>query len=125
MHPVVDVALAGKALALRDLVLVVRKDIIHATCMDIEMLAQVLHRHRAALDMPAGEATAPGTFPGHLAARFSGFPERKILWIVLLRILALAHTLQHVLKLIARELSIRREALDIKVNILAALVRDA
>ena len=51
-------ALAG-ALGLRALVLVVREDEIEAAAVHVEAVAQVLARHRRALDVPAGPPVAP------------------------------------------------------------------
>src|SRR4029077_15161872 len=53
----------GRGLRLRDLVLVVREDEILAAAVHVEGLAEVLHRHRGALDMPAGPAVAPRALP--------------------------------------------------------------
>ena len=46
MYPVPDRRVAVRALGLRDLVLVVRKDIVDATRMKIEAFAEVLGAHR-------------------------------------------------------------------------------
>ena len=43
MDPIIDEWLAGKALALGDLVFVMGKDIIHATGVYVEMIAKVLY----------------------------------------------------------------------------------
>ena len=71
---------AAGALALGDLVLVMREAQVDTAGMDIELLAQVFGRHGGAFDMPAGEASTPGTFPVHLAAFVAMFPQREILW---------------------------------------------
>ena len=48
--------LAGEALGLRDLALVVREDEVLAARVQVDRLAEVLLRHHRALDVPAGEA---------------------------------------------------------------------
>ena len=50
-------------LALRDLVGMVRKDVVNAAAMDVKMLAEMLHRDAGALDVPAGVANAEGAVP--------------------------------------------------------------
>jgi hypothetical protein len=63
-----------------------RIDVIDAAAVDVEGLAQVFGAHGAALDVPAGEAHAPGAVPLHLALLvFRGeLPERKIRGVALL-----------------------------------------
>ena len=52
------------ALALRDLVFVVRKDQVDAAGMDVDRrLAEQPQRHRGALDVPAGAAGAGAEVP--------------------------------------------------------------
>ena len=51
--------LPGRAAPLRDLVLVVREDVVDAACVDLEALAEIGHGHGRALQVPAGEALAP------------------------------------------------------------------
>ncbi len=67
VQPGADERLAGGRLALGDLVLVVGEDVVHAAGVDVEALAEVLHAHRRALDVPAGPAGAPGRVPAGLA----------------------------------------------------------
>ena len=59
VHPEARERLLGRALALRDLVLVMRKDQIDAAGVDVDRrLAQQPQRHRRALDVPAWTARA-------------------------------------------------------------------
>src|SRR6266851_10475303 len=122
VYPVVGERLAGEGLALRDLVFVMWKDIIDAARMQVEMRAQILHRHGAALDMPAGEAASPGTVPRHFAAWLAHLPQRKIFGVAPVRCYAFAHTRQNVLKLVAGELAIIGEAFDVKIDVAIDLV---
>ena len=50
-------------LGLGYLVRMVDGDVVDAARVDVELLAQVLHAHGRALDVPARIASAPGTVP--------------------------------------------------------------
>jgi hypothetical protein len=81
VEPVVGHHLGAEAAArLRHLVLVVRKDEIDAAAVDVEDLAEMLPRHRRALDMPArapGRGDAGRRWPRRLA-RLRGLPQHEI-----------------------------------------------
>jgi hypothetical protein len=66
-----------RALALGDLVLVMREDQVAPAEMEVERLAQVRAAHRRAFDMPARPPRAPGTVPGRLA-RLGRLPQREV-----------------------------------------------
>src|SRR4051794_24585281 len=85
--------------------------------MDIEARPQVLHRHRATLDVPTGEAAPPRAVPGHLAARLGLLPEREVFRVALLVRRALADALEQAGQLIARQLAVVREAIHLKVDV--------
>ena len=55
-----------------------REQVVLATGMHVEGLAQVLHGHGRALDMPARIPPAPGRIPLLQIARLRGPPERKV-----------------------------------------------
>ena len=78
MHPVVDETLAGRGLRLGDLALVMREQVVLATRMHVEGLAQVLHGHGRTLDMPARIPPAPGGIPLLQIAGLRGPPEREV-----------------------------------------------
>src|SRR4051794_14438611 len=59
MQPVTHELLSRHAFALRDLRLVMREDVIDAAAMDVDLIAQQRHGHRAALDVPAWTARSP------------------------------------------------------------------
>src|SRR5436190_23194273 len=80
--------LPGRSFALGDLVLVMREDQIDAAGVDVERLAEVLHRHRRALDVPARAARADRGLPRGLA-RFRALPEREVPDVVLAVLVAL------------------------------------
>ena len=67
----------GRSLALRDLVLVMGEDEIHAPAVDIERVPKELHRHRGAFDVPPRSSRTPRAVPKRLP-RFCRFPECKI-----------------------------------------------
>ena len=85
VQPVAGERLAGGRLALGDLVLVVRKDVVHAAGVDVEALAEVPHAHRGALDVPAGPAPAPRRVPADVAVLLvPRLPQREVGEILLL-----------------------------------------
>ncbi len=83
VQPEADERAVVRRLALRDLVLVVRKDVVDAAAVDVEGLAEVLGAHRRALDVPARAARAPGRVPGRLA-RLGALPEHEVAHVFLL-----------------------------------------
>ena len=80
MHPEVRQAGPVAGLGLGDLVGVMHGHMVLAAAVDVEERAQVLGRHRGALDVPAGEADAPGARPFHLPclAGRAELPEREV-----------------------------------------------
>src|SRR2546427_9037949 len=71
--------LQARAFALRNLVLVMRKNQVFAPEMDVETRPQDFHAHGAALDVPTGPALAPRTWPENLAVlRQARFPKREV-----------------------------------------------
>src|SRR5205823_5663371 len=83
VQPVFDEPLAGRldrrAFALRDLIFVMGENQILAAEMQVKARAEQRHAHRAALDVPARTALAPGTRPKNLAIlRYARLPQRKI-----------------------------------------------
>ena len=63
---------------LRDLVLVVREDVVDAAGVDVEPLAEVFEGHRRALEVPAREALAPARRPVERALLAGGLPQREV-----------------------------------------------
>src|SRR6478735_768688 len=79
MQPVPHELLSGHAFALCDLRFVMRKDVIDTAAMDIDLVAEQRHRHRAAFDVPAGTTRSPWRIPFHVAVCFvPSFPQRKV-----------------------------------------------
>ena len=63
MHPVAGEGLAGGALGLGDLVLVVGEHEVFAAGVEVEGVAEEFGGHGGALDVPAGTAGAQGGLP--------------------------------------------------------------
>lgn len=116
VHPVMDERLARRALALGDLVFVVREDEILAAAVDIQRLAEVFHAHRRAFDMPARTAHPPRRFPRRLA-RLLRFPDGEIHRMALVRVNVDARAALQILKVLAAELAVAGERLRIVVNV--------
>src|SRR5438132_13815421 len=70
-----------------------RVDQIGAAPVDVDLRTQVLERHRRALDMPAGPAHAPGTFPARFA-KGAYLPEDEIERILLSRVIWICPSLR-------------------------------
>ena len=71
--------LAGNALALGNLVFVMRKNQIDAPRMQVKRLSEILHAHGTAFDMPSWSAFSPWRFPKIISVfRSSCFPKCKI-----------------------------------------------
>ena len=82
VHPDARERTIAGALALRDLILVMRKDEVDATRMEIDRrLAKQPERHCGALDMPAGATGAGPEVPRRLAWT-RPFPEHEVARIV-------------------------------------------
>src|SRR6476646_2115743 len=110
MHPVAHEWLyASKALALSNLVLVMREDQVGSAAVNINLVAKGLARHRRALDVPAGPSLAPRTLPPRLAG-FGSLPEGEVTWVMLALVRLDARSRKHRLGVAPREASIAREA---------------
>ena len=108
--------LARRALALRNLVLVMREDEILAAAMDIQRLAEVLHAHRGALDVPARAAHAPRGLPRRLA-RLLRLPDGEIHRMALVRVNVDARAALQILEVLAAELAVAGESLRVVVHV--------
>ena len=83
MDPKAHELLAGCGFRLRNLVLVMRKLQIDSAGMDVERLAQILHCHGGALQVPARPSRPERPRPMRLVFA-AGFPQREIAGIVFL-----------------------------------------
>ena len=109
--------LAGRAFALRDLVLVMRKHQVDAAGVDVDRrFAEQPQRHRRALDVPAGTAGAAADVPRRLA-RLGRLPQHEVaraLLVVLVGIDARAGLDAFVIE--PRQLAVRRQRRDLEVD---------
>src|SRR5216683_427716 len=85
VYEVTHERLARRALRLRNLILMMDRDMVEAARMNIERLAEVLHRHRRALDMPSRVPASPRTVPLHQMVRLVEYPQRKVVRAFLVR----------------------------------------
>ena len=77
--------------------------------VDVEPVAQVLHGHRRALDVPAREAFAPRGVPLHEPPGAGRLPEREVGGVALVRVgLQIAMALPQVLERVPAELAVAR-----------------
>ena len=76
--------LAGDSFTLSNLVLVMGENIVDAAAMNIERVAEILHRHCGAFQMPAWTADAERRSPSRLLLVFRGFPQHEIVGLLLL-----------------------------------------
>src|SRR5699024_2238902 len=92
-----------------------------AAAVYVYRLAQVLHAHRRALNMPTRSAHAPGTLPSRLAGLLR-LPQRKVHWMALAVVDVYARASLKVLQILARQLAIVGIRLRIEVHIAIYLV---
>src|SRR5579884_859529 len=96
MNPVVDELSSCKPFALCDLIFVVREDIIDAACMQVEMLAKVLHGHCRTFNVPTRGTKPPRALPCHLTPWLGRFPQGEVFRVMTVHIYPFAHSSQHV-----------------------------
>src|SRR5689334_20957434 len=119
MYPKLHRLFAAHSLALRDLILMMRKDEINTAGVNIKLLAQVFRRHRGAFDMPARKAYAPGAWPVHLPVLGTTLPQSKVFGRIFilgyLHLLATMPTGTQVFYSVAGKFPIVRESADIVI----------
>src|SRR4051812_30870509 len=98
-----------------------REDQIHSAAMDVDLLAEMAHRHRRALDVPSRTAFAPRRVPAE-AALATRLPQREVERVALhvggAFGEALARARAELGEVPARELAVAREALHREVDVL-------
>ena len=114
--PAAHEGLPRGAFGLGDLVLVVRKDQVLAPAVEVKGLAQVLHSHDGALDVPARPAGAPRGWPRGLAG-LGRLPQREVERVALALVDIHPRSRLELVEILARELSIRREAAHLEVHV--------
>src|SRR5690348_12167879 len=75
--PVADERLGGGAFALGNFIFVMRKGEVDSAGVDVDGVAEILHGHGGAFDVPAGAAGTDFGFPEMLAG-FGSFPEGEV-----------------------------------------------
>ena len=88
VQPEAGQRMAAGGLRLGDLVLVVRKDQVGTTQMDVDRVAEFLAHHRRTLDVPSRPSRSPGGGEGGLP-RLGAFPEGEVEGMVLAGFLAI------------------------------------
>ena len=80
MDPMVDKAVSGAGFRLGNLIFMMGKHIVDSAAVDVDGVAEKLHRHRGTLDMPAGAPGAKGTIPKYfpIPLRIKRLPQYKI-----------------------------------------------
>ncbi len=115
MHPVAGEGLAGGALGLGDLILVMREHEVFAAGVEVEGVAEEFGGHGRALDVPAGAAGAEGSVP-ELFVGFDCLPEGEVavgVFVVLPYVDA--GTVLHVVEILLGELAILGVAVETEV----------
>src|SRR2546428_3806714 len=92
---------------------------VEPAAVQLERGAQVLLRHRRALDVPAGPAPTPRRLPPRVLLRLVRLPEREVP-LVLLQVARLLR--DHVVELGAGEPPVLREPGHAEVDVTAGLV---
>ena len=77
MQPVMSKSLSVTALALRDLIFMVREDQILPTGMNIDFLTQIFFCHHRTLDVPSRTSFTPWRYPERFSFFFR-FPQDEI-----------------------------------------------
>ena len=126
MHPVVAPLVAEVGFRLRDLIGVVREGVVDAAAVDVQILAEVLHRDAGALDVPAGVADAPRGIPLErliLELRLRK-PQDEVVLVALVAVLldALAHADREVFLVEVVENIIFLELGGVKIHVAAGKI---
>ena len=118
MHPETNEGASRDTFRLSDLGLVMRKDIVLATTMDIEFVAEDSRRHRAALDVPTRPPPPPRAHPTDIAiSLIPSFPQRKISDVFLFVFVTThTNTIAKLIQVEVGEFSIIRERSNAKIN---------
>src|ERR1017187_4155696 len=125
MEPIAHEWLSSCRLGLRDFVLMMRKHQIDAPAVDVERVAEILHGHCGALDMPAWASGSDRRFP-KMFAGLGRLPQCEVAHIVLIvAIYVHASTGLHAGHIDFREFAVRGKFRDAKVDRAIAGVRES
>src|SRR5262249_460831 len=114
----------GRRLGLRDLALVVREDQVLAATVDVERRAEIFHRHRRALDVPAGTPFAPRSGPRRLA-RLGRLPEREVARIALALVDLDTGPGEQLVEVLPGQTTVGRKSRDLEIDVTVDDVGDA
>ena len=106
------------------LVLVVREAQVDAAAVDVEAAAEVLQRHRRALDVPAGPSRAPRRGPGRrlrLGLLLPALPEGEVARVALAARVGVLRRL-HVVDALVGQLAVRRPGAHVEVHVARAVL---
>src|SRR5437879_6445972 len=115
--------MAGDALGLCELGLVMWEHVVGPAGVDVEGLAEERHRHGRAFDVPAGETRPPRAGPYLQAMLAGGLPQREVTGVMLPGIDLAPHAGQQLVGAVARQPAVRRKARDVVIDGAAYLVR--
>ena len=125
VHPVAHRRVPEGGLGLRDLVLVMRKNVVDPAGVQVEALAEVARAHRRTLDVPSRETRSPRRFPDERPIGLSPLPKREVGLVALARIELRANTVFEGRADVPRELAVAREAPHREVHGALDFVREA
>src|SRR5580698_5011714 len=108
----------AECLRLRELVLVVGKDQVEATAVDLEGLAETLLGHHRALDMPTGPALTPRRGPRGVLPGLGRLPQREVAGVLLQRVRL---AVDHLVEPLPRQPAVGAEARDAEVDVATGL----
>ena len=91
--------------------------VVLATGVDVESLAEVLERHRRALEVPAREALAPAAVPAELTALAGRPPEREVGMVALVRLELAAVARPQLVQRVAGQRAVAGERRDLVVQV--------
>ena len=103
-------------LGLGDLALVVGELVLQSAAVDVDGLAEVLHAHDRAFEVPAGETHPPGAGPLHDVVGLGLLPEGEIDGVLLVRRRLDAGPGDHLVDIPAGELAVRFELRDVEID---------
>ena len=115
VEPETGEGLSRERFRLCDLVFMVREDEIFSPGVQVEALAQFLHRHDGALQVPTGASRPDRSIPGSLT-RLGRLPQRKVAGAVfVIFVNVYAGSVEHPAEIFLREFPILRKLRDAEI----------
>ena len=118
MHPVAHKFFPGHAFALRNLCFMMRKNVIDAAAVNVELIAEQCRGHGATFDMPPRPSPPPGRIPANIAVLFiPRFPKREVADVFFLVLVAPDTSRRpQLFQIQMRQLSVFGKFIDAKVD---------